>query len=434
MNLFDNPINKIVADAMLQMRKERIPVDLVTIFDWLNKANRIEEVGGMLSITKLTDKVGSSVHLESHIQILKNCYIKRSLVNLCQQGINSVAINDEIEHTLARVQKGIEEITEGAFSNDRLKPLSEFVKASISSIYERVEQFRKGITPGVTTGLKDLDKILDGWQDGKLNIIAARPAMGKTALAMKFAKAAALSGKNVAIFSLEMDGESLSDRLILSESNVEAWRYNSGGVSDEELQEIDKDVAPLFKLPIYIDDNSNTTIRKIESKARYLQKRQGCDMIIIDYLQLTEGEERSGNREQEISSISRNAKKMARTLNVPVILLSQLSRAVETRPNKRPILADLRESGAIEQDADTVTFIYRAEYYTDSDGNNLKLLDEYQNEIDRGIELIIAKNRKGATGSMYCQHDGTLNKIYDYERYSNYNPNGFIEPKSKDPF
>lgn len=414
--LFYHSDHSTIAEAILKVQSESNKIDLVTIFDALQGMGKVDLIG---LVTEITTNVGSSIHLEEHMRILIDVFAKRSVIEIAQQTIKMITSNETVNKAISSAQVAFESLEDGIYSNDNLKHVKTLVNSSMELAYERVDRVRKGETSGITSGLTDLDSYLNGFEGGKLYVIGARPAMGKTAIALKLAKSASMTGKNVAIFSLEMSGESLADRLILGESNIESDRYSSGYLSDEDLKQLDKDINPLFNLPIYVDDNSNSTIRKMEAKSRYLQKREGCDMIIIDYLQLTDGEGNNFNREQEIASISRGAKKMAKNLNVPVILLSQLSRVVEARPDKKPLLSDLRESGAIEQDADVVMFIYRAEYYKQV------LLDNSNMEIENGIELIVAKNRSGKTGSVFCQHDGTLNKIFDYkslnDRFSNNN-------------
>lgn len=404
-DIFYHPTNKIIAEAILKTQSSSNKIDLVTIFDTLQNMGKADLIN---EVVDMTQRVGSSAHLEEHMRIVVDVYTKRSIVDISQQTIRMIMDNEMPNKAISSAQVAFEMIEDGIYSDDKLKHVSELLNASIKLAYDRVARVRKGETSGITSGLTDLDSYLNGFDGGKLYVIGARPAMGKTAIALKLAKSASMTGKKVAIFSLEMSGESLADRLILGESTVDGDRYSSGYLSDADLNQIDKDINPLFNLGIYVDDNSNSTIRKMEAKSRYLQKREGCDMIIIDYLQLTDGDGNTFSREQEIASISRGAKNMSKNLNVPVILLSQLSRGVESRPDKKPLLSDLRESGAIEQDADVVMFIYRAEYYKQV------LLDDSNIEIENGIELIIAKNRSGKTGSVYCQHDGTLNKIFDY--------------------
>lgn len=413
--LFYDDKHQLIAKFIIEMHSKGIPVDMVTLVQYATKANALNQIGGALGIAELTQKVASSAHLESHMAFLKEKYIMRSLLALSSKIQTSLANNDEVSSVIAHALKGIEQIEDSAYSSNGIQMIDDCIKQSLEDLYTRVDYNRKGISPGITTGLKDLDIITNGWQKGKLIVLAARPAMGKTAFAMKFAKEAAIANKHVAFFSLEMDAVSLSDRLILSESQIESWRYQSGRLNDQELATIDQDIAQLLKLNISIDDNTNNTIRKIESQCRYLKKNKGCDLVIIDYLQLVESDEKTYNREQEIASISRGAKKLARALEVPVILLSQLSRKVEERQVKRPLLSDLRESGAIEQDADMVLFLYRPEYYKDSENQPLMLEVKNKGEVPRGIEIIVAKNRNASVGSAICQHDGTLNKIFDWE-------------------
>lgn len=413
--LFYDDKNRTMAQLIVEMREKGIAVDMLTLAEYAKKVNKLEDIGGIMGIADITSAVASSVHLEQHVSFLKEKSISRLLLELSSTIQMSLANNDEVDVVIDRLKKNIDSIENKAYSTSTIQMIDECIKQSVEDLHQRVEDNRNGITPGISTGLKDLDIITNGWQNGKLIVLAARPAMGKTAFAMKFAKEAAKANKNVAFFSLEMDAISLSDRLILSESSVESWKYQAGKLNNKELSTIDQDIAKLLRLKISIDDNTNNSIRKIESQCRYLKKNKGCDLIIIDYLQLVDSNERTYNREQEIASISRGAKKLARSLDVPVILLSQLSRKAEERADKRPLLSDLRESGAIEQDADVVMFLYRAEYYKDSNNKPLPLIVG-DVEVEKGIEVIVAKNRKAATGSIVCQHDGTLNKIYDWNR------------------
>lgn len=287
-----------------------------------------------------------------------------------------------------------------------MRHIKEYTRLSIDEVEQRTTNFRRGITNGIHTGSHNLDKITGGWQKGDLIIMAARPAMGKTAFALSILEAAAITGNDVAMFALEMKGERLIDRLILEKTGIADWKYKQGNLTNEELEAIAATSSHLYNLPVYIDDNSCQTISRIKSKCRVLKRKGRCKLIIIDYLQLTEGESDTTSREQEIARISREAKKMAKTLDVPVIMLSQLNRALEARADKRPHLSDIRESGAIEQDADMVMFIHRPEYYKQ------KLI--YKNEeIENGIELIIAKYREGATGSVFFRHDGSVRHITD---------------------
>lgn len=416
--LFYDDKNKTIAKLIIDMRNKGIAVDMLTLVEYAKKTNTLDAIGGPITIADITSQVGSSVHLEQHVLFLKEKLISRQLMSLSSSIQVGLANNDEVDSLIEKIKKSIDSIENKAYSSNSIRMIDNCIQESIEDLHKRVEDNRNGVTPGISTGLRDLDIITNGWQSGKLIVLAARPAMGKTAFAMKFAKEAALANKHVAFFSLEMDAVSLSDRLILSESNVESWKYQSGKLSNNELSMIDKDIANLLRLKISIDDNTNNSIRKIESQCRYLKKNKGCDLVIIDYLQLIDSSEKTFNREQEIASISRGAKKLARALEVPVILLSQLSRKVEERADKRPLLSDLRESGAIEQDADIVMFLYRAEYYKDSNNKPLPLIVG-NDEVEKGIEIIVAKNRKNSTGSVVCQHDGTLNKIYDWKRTAN---------------
>jgi replicative DNA helicase len=297
----------------------------------------------------------------------------------------------------------MEALQETIIGQSDIKPLSEIMNLTVEAMYRRKLLAEKGVQSGITTGLADLDRITGGWQQSDLVILAARPAMGKTAVALHFARKAAEAGAAVAMFSLEMSAVSLGNRLALSQTDVDSDRFRLGKLSREEALDIENAASKLYHLPVYVDSNAAVTMGYIHSRCRMLKKKGKCSMIIIDYLQLAgEKGDRNRNRENEVSQMSREAKLIARELDVPVILLSQLSREVEKRSNKVPMLADLRESGAIEQDADMVIFIHRPEYY------------------DKGAEtgygeLIVSKYRNGKTGIVRFKYNESLTRIYDYD-------------------
>lgn len=405
--MFYAEAHQVIYKAIDEMNKRAIPVDMLTLTEELRKGNKLDLVGGPYYIATLTGMVASASHIAQHALYIKQEYLKREILKVAQESIRSIVSGVDISDVLTSSLVSLNILEEGATNTDTLKHIKDFASQSIDEVEQRVINYRNGTTNGIRTGFENLDKVTGGWQKGDLVIIAARPAMGKTALALSILEASAVSGNDVAMFALEMKGERLTDRLILEKTGIQDWKYKQGSLTNEELSLVADTSAQLFNLPVYIDDNSSQTISRIKSKCRLLKKQDKCKLIIIDYLQLTEGEGDSMNREQEVARISREAKKMAKSLNVPVIMLSQLNRSLESRADKRPLLSDIRESGAIEQDADMVMFVHRPEYY------NQKLLFK-DTEIPNGIELIIAKYREGATGSVFLQHDGSVRNIKDW--------------------
>lgn len=406
--MFLTDANRIVFSTIEKLQKESIGVDMVSVYkELLPQKDKIDAS----YITVLTDNVGSSVHLEQHSMYIKQEYIKRKSISVFQSSIQDLMLETDISDVLSKSIKSLTEIEEGSIVNNTMKPLKEFAKSAIGEAEKRLINFRSGKINGVPTFSRQLDKITGGWQKGELAIIAARPAMGKTAIALKILETAAINGCWPAMFALEMKGERLIDRLILEKTGVEDWKYKHGSMTNQEFDLVCESSNYLYSLDAHIDDCSSQTIYRIKSKARVLKKKGQLGIIILDYLQLAEGD--TGNtRNEEVAGMSRDLKKMAKDLDVPVIALSQLNRSVETRGGeKRPQLSDLRDSGAIEQDADMVCFIHRPDYY------DKELKDEPGNIIENGIEFIISKYREGATGSVFLQHDGTVKNIKDYNSY-----------------
>ena len=382
-----------IYSTMMELYGESKPVDILTVHEHLRKKGKLEAVGGVDYLMNLANKVGSAANIEYHARIIVQKYIQRELIN-----ISTKTIKDAFEDTmdvlemLDSAEQSLFEITDQNL-NTGFESISA-VAAKVEKHIEMVSNQPDGLT-GVTTGFPSLDQITNGWQAPDLIIIAARPGMGKTAFTLSLAKNAAEHGEGVAIFSLEMGNEQLVQRLIAMDSLIEAEKLRTGRMTENEFKMLHKAVENLSELPIYIDDTPGINIFELRAKCRRLKQNHNIKMIVIDYLQLMSGAPNKGrgvNREQEISTISRSLKGLAKELKVPVIALSQLSRAVETRGgNKRPQLSDLRESGAIEQDADIVTFIYRPEYYELADGIDV---------ASDTAEIIISKHRNGALGSV----------------------------------
>ncbi len=369
------------------------PIDLLTVHEALKKAGKLEEIGGISYLMNLTNKVSSAANIEFHARIIAQKFIQRELIN-----ISTKVIKDSFEDTkdvlelLDEAERGLYDITDQNL-NTGYESLSSLAVKARKEI-EAVSQKGSEMT-GVTTGFSELDKMTNGWQPSDLIIVAARPGMGKTAFTLSLAKNAAESGKAVAFFSLEMANVQLVQRLISMEAEINSKKLRNGQLEEAEWKRLHEAVDKLSTVPIYIDDTPGINIFELRAKCRRLKQNHDISMIIIDYLQLMSGAptEKRGNREQEISSISRSLKGLAKELHVPIIALSQLSRAVESRGgDKRPQLSDLRESGAIEQDADIVSFIYRPGYYG---------IDDKELSVPTDLtEIILAKHRNGGLGTV----------------------------------
>ncbi len=407
---FYKDANQKIFHAIHTLFHQTQPVDILTVTQQLRKTAELEVAGGALYITQLTNRVASAANVEFHARIVLQKYIQRELIR-----ISSDVIRDAYEETsdvlelLDRAERNLFAIAE---SNIRRK--YEDMHSLITKAIKEVENAAKqesGVT-GVPSGFTELDRVTSGWQKSDLIIVAARPGMGKTAFTLSLAKNAAVKfNRPVAFFSLEMSSIQLVNRLISSETEISSEKLRKGELLAHEWQQLNMKVTPLTNAPIYIDDTPSLSIFELRAKCRRLAAEKKISMIIIDYLQLMSGggdNNKNGNREQEISHISRSLKSIAKELSIPIIALSQLSRAVESRSgtSKRPQLSDLRESGAIEQDADMVMFIYRPEYYqimTLEDGtptNNL-------------AEIIVAKNRAGALDTVRLKFIGHLTKFTD---------------------
>lgn len=378
-----------IYQAMLNLFEHRSPIDLVTVSEELEKAKHFESVGGATYLTNLVNSVPSASNVEHYAAIVGQKATLRRLIQASTK-IGELGFDEELD--IAKVLDNAEQSL-FAVSQRSLKQNFVAIKDILAESFERIDELHKnkGVLRGVPTGFRDLDALLSGLQRSDLVIIAARPSMGKTAIVTNIAAHAAIKEKkSVAFFSLEMGRDQLADRLTSLESGVDSWRIRTGNLTDEDFEKIGYAFGTLAEAPIFIDDSPTLNIMEIRSKCRRLQMDKGLDLVVVDYLQLMEGRSRGNenNRVQEISEISRSLKTLAREINVPVIALSQLSRAVEQRPDKRPMLSDLRESGSIEQDADVVMFIYRDEYYhKDSDRKGI-------------TELLIRKHRNGPIGDV----------------------------------
>lgn len=377
-----------IFSTMFEMFEKRVPIDLVTLTDELKKKKLLDRVGGATNITYIANSVISSANITRHAQIVSEKAILRRLIKAATGIIEqSYSEKDDIPIILDNSEQVLFSVSQ-KFAVDKFIP----IKDILSETFERINELHenKGQLRGVPSGFKDLDNLLAGFQRSDLIIVAARPSMGKTSLALNIAlNAAAKNNVPVGIFSLEMSKDQLVDSLLTMEAAIDSWRLRTGNLREDDFSKLNYAMGILSESPIYIDDAPLQTVMDIRAKARRLQAENGLGLIMIDYLQLIESRSKgSDNRVQEVSDISRGLKALARELNVPVIALSQLSRAVESRQPKIPQLSDLRESGSIEQDADVVMFIYREDYY------------EPDTEKKGITQLLIKKHRNGPIGDV----------------------------------
>ena len=404
---FYKEAHRFIYEAIFKLFESSEPVDLLTVSSQLKKDGHLEAIGGDFYLIKLTQKVASSAHIEFHARIILQKYIQRSLIKISSEVIES-AYNEstDVFDLLDNAEAKLYEVTQG-----NLKRSAETAQNLVIQAKKRIEEIsnKEGMS-GIATGFDKLDKLTSGWQPSDLVIVAARPGMGKTALTLSMARNIAVDyNKGVAFFSCEMSSVQLITRLISSETGLSSEKLRTGKLEKHEWEQLNVKVKALEKAPLFIDDTPSLSIFDLRAKARRLKSQHDIQIIIIDYLQLMTagGSQKGGNREQEISTISRNLKALAKELNVPVIALSQLSRAVETRGgSKRPLLSDLRESGAIEQDADIVSFIYRPEYYKIDEWD-----DEERTPTQGQGELIVAKHRNGGLENIRLKFIGNLGKF-----------------------
>ncbi|HNU57067.1 MAG TPA: replicative DNA helicase, partial [Flavobacteriales bacterium] len=357
--------HKRIFDAILGLFRNDQPIDILTVTQELKKRGELDVVGGPFYISQLTNKVASSANVQYHARIISQKHILREMIRISAE-MTRDAYDDtaDVFDLLDKAEQDLYTITSGNLKRN-YEPMSDLIQGAIAQI-ESAKSKTGGVS-GIPTGFIQLDKLTAGWQRSDMVIVAARPAMGKTAFVLSMARNIAVEHKRaVAVFSLEMSSTQLVTRLIASEAGISSEKLRKGDLSDQEFTILHQHIARLTNAPIFIDDTPGLNIFELRAKARRLKSQHNVDLIIIDYLQLMTagGDNKGGNREQEISSISRSIKSIAKELDIPIIALSQLSRAVETRGgDKRPMLSDLRESGAIEQDADIVCFLYRPEYY-----------------------------------------------------------------------
>lgn len=392
-----------IYNAMLKLNDEGKVVDLVTVTEELAAAKLIEDTGGVSYLSELASSVPTAANIEYYARIVEEKSLLRRLIRTATEiASDGYAREDEVEALLSEAEKNILAVAQrknaGAFHN---------IKDVLVRTYDNIEQMHQnaGEITGLETGFIELDRMTAGFQRNDLIIVGARPSVGKTAFALNVAQNVAhKTGENIAIFSLEMGAEQLVMRLLCAEGNIDAQRLRTGTLTDDDWGKLTMAMGSLSSSGIFIDDTPGVRISDIRSKCRRLKQEHGLGMILIDYLQLILGSGRAGeNRQQEVSEISRSLKQLARELQVPVIALSQLSRGVEQRQDKRPMMSDIRESGSIEQDADIVAFLYRDDYY-DKESENKNI-----------IEIIIAKQRNGPTGTVSLAFVKEYNKFVNLE-------------------
>jgi replicative DNA helicase len=390
-----------IYEAILDLHERREPVDFVTLCSELEGRGQLEEVGGAAYVTQLINTVPSAIHVEAYGRIVEQTAIRRRLIGAAGD-IAQLAYQEAEE--IGQVLDQAEQVLFG-ISQRRLTRDISTIQDAVRSYYDRIEYLyeHQGEPLGVPTGFVDMDRILGGLQRSDLIILAARPGVGKTSLALSIARHAAGMGKHVGLFSLEMSAEQLVQRLVSAETGIDAQQLRLGRLKEHEWPLFVQATGVLSDLPVFIDDTPALSALQLRTKARRIHAEHGLDLIVVDYLQLMTGDTRTENRVQEVSYISRMLKALARELDVPLLSLSQLSRAVEQRSDKRPVLSDLRESGSLEQDADVVMFIYREELY------------QPETEKQHIADIIIAKHRNGPTGVIQLFFRHQLAQFLDAE-------------------
>ncbi len=398
--------HKLIYEAILQLVDKDTPLDLITVCEQLRQNGTLEQVGGVSYIATLATLVPTAANVEYYARIVEEKSLLRTLIQLSNR-VSTMGYqgNEDVQSMMSIVEESLNELSRRRHSSD-FTPISEVLMTTFDQI-EQMEK-NKGSLTGLSTGFIDLDKITCGLQKSDLIILAARPSMGKTTLGLMIALNVGMRSKvPVAIFSLEMSKEQLVQRMLCAEAMVDQHKLRTGMLEQDDWNRLTEVAGHLSAAPIYIDDTASISVRELRAKARRLQGEKGLGLIVVDYLQLMQSNRRTESRQQEIAEISRALKGIAKELNIPVIAISQLSRAVEQRQDKKPIMSDLRESGSIEQDADLIMFIYRDEYYNpDSEKKGI-------------AEIIIAKQRNGPVGTVELGFFKEYTKFVNLERQAN---------------
>lgn len=384
--------NSIIFDCLTEMAEKKIPIDLTTLTSELKNKNKLDEIGGVEYLTEIIDYVPTSANVDQYIKLVEEAALLRRLIDVSTDIVSSAYASDiNVNDTLDNAERKILSVVKNRRSTE-FKPIKSVLEAAEANLEKLAET--KGDVTGVATGWYDIDNLTSGLHENEFIIIAARPAMGKTAFALNLATNVAMNNKKgVALFNMEMGAEQLVNRMISSLGQVEGKKLTTGNLQNQDWKRVGEAISQLSETKLYMDDTPGITIGEIRSKCRRLaNSEEGLCLVVIDYLQLISSSVNYvGNRQQEVSDISRSLKMMAMELKVPVIALAQLSRSVEARENKRPIMSDLRESGSIEQDADIVAFLYRDDYY------NKEKVTEGNTSIS---EFIVAKHRNGPTATI----------------------------------
>jgi replicative DNA helicase len=400
---FYRPTHQRIFEMMIELAEEDEPVDLITLTAKLQDKQQLDDIGGVLYLSELANAVPTAANVDYYAAIVEEKSMLRRLIRAATQIVsNGYASSDDVGDLLSEAEQRIFEISQRRSSSGFIS-----IRDVLMDVFERVEFLysHKGGATGIPSGFVDLDKMTSGFQRSDLIIVAARPSVGKTAFALNIAQNVGVRAKEtVAIFSLEMGASQLVQRMICAEANVDATRMRTGYLEGDDWEKLTMAIGALSEASIFIDDSPSITVADIRAKCRRLKQEKGLGMILIDYLQLIHGRGKGDNRQQEVSEISRTLKQIARELNVPVIALSQLSRGVEQRQDKRPMMSDLRESGSIEQDADIVAFLYRDDYY------------DKESEKKNIIEIILAKQRNGPVGTVELAFLKNYNKFVNMDR------------------
>ena len=407
---FYKGIHQDIFQVMVDLYEKSQPIDILSVSSKLKERNKLDDVGGSSYLTSLINTVPTATHISNYARIVRQKKILRDLISASEEiGLSAFNETEEVDVLLDKAEKTVFGIGQRSLTQTFLP-----IKDILSDTFERLDELSKntGQLRGVPTGFADLDKILGGLQKSDLVILAARPSMGKTSLALDIARnVAVLSNQPVGLFSLEMSKDQLADRLLASLANINLWNLRNGRLAGDDYSRLQHAMGSLSEAPLYIDDAGSVNILQIRAMARRLQATKGLSLIVIDYLQLMEPMNRFASPVQQVTENSRALKMLAKELNVPVLVLSQLSRAVESRVPQIPRLSDLRESGAIEQDADVVMFIYRDDFYN-------------ENSLKPGIaQVIIEKHRNGSTGSVELYFEKTQASFKDLDK-SQYTSDG----------
>lgn len=401
--------HRYVFKAIANLNANEQPVDILTVSHELRKMEKIDEVGGAFYLTQLTSKVASAAHIEYHARIIWQKYLQREIIQIASDlQTRSYDESNDVDDLLDYAENTFFQLSQGSMKREAVQ-IDPVIDEAIRLMKEAAKR-TDGLS-GVPSGFTGLDRMTSGWQRSDLVIIAARPAMGKTAFVLSMTRNMAITHKQpVALFSLEMANVQLVNRLIVSETEIAADKIKNGSLTPDEWHQLESKIGGLISAPIFVDDTPGLSVFELRAKCRRLKKQHDIKIIIIDYLQLMNASGMNpGNRQEEVSMISRNLKGLAKELNVPILALSQLNRGVESRTGaegKRPQLSDLRESGAIEQDADMVLFIHRPEYYRITE-------DEQGNSLIGMAEIIIAKHRNGAVGDVRLRFRSELARFQD---------------------